>query len=87
MKVANWERFADELRAALIKRYPTITWRATAERRAEVAGVNVEARRLGTGAAAQFWVDSGTIQAMKLHDLLETIHTEVERQLAAQRNT
>ncbi len=86
MKVANWELFADELRAALIKLYPAITWRVTPDRRGEVAGVSVAARRLGTGGVAQIWVDSVTMKSMTLHDLLEAIHAEAERQLADQRD-
>ncbi len=85
MKVASWELFPDELRTALIKHYPAISWRVILNRRAEVEGVTVGARRNGT--ETQIWVSTVAIESMTLHELLETIHEEAERQLAAPRGT
>ena len=85
MKVASWELCPDELRAALIQKYPAISWRVSLNRRAEVEGVTIGARR--GGAETQIRVSTVAIEPLTLHELLETIHTEAERQLAAQRIT
>ncbi len=84
MKVVSWDLFPDELRAALIKRYPTITWRVTRNQRAEVKGVTVGARR--NGMMTQIWVPAVALEPLTLHELLGTIHEEAERQLADQRD-
>ncbi len=84
MKVASWELFPDELRAALIQRYPAISWRVSLNRHAEIAGVTVGARR--SGAETQIPVSTVVIEPLTLHELLETIHAEAERQLADQRD-
>jgi hypothetical protein len=44
MKVPSWEVYPDELRAALIKRYPTISWRVALSVDG-ISGVMVWARR------------------------------------------
>ncbi len=84
MKVASWELFPDELRAALIKRYPAISWRVTRTRGTEAEGVTVGARR--SGVETQFWVSAVAFEPLTLHELLEMIHAEAERQLADQRD-
>jgi hypothetical protein len=84
MKVTSWELFPDELRAALITRYPALSWRVTRTRRAEADGVTVGTRR--SGVETQFWVSAVALEPLTLDELLETIHAEAERQLAAQRS-
>ncbi len=81
MKVADWELFPDELRAALIDGYPTITWRVALARRDDAQGVTVGARR--GGREASLWVAAEAIELLTLHELLETTHTEAERLLSA----
>ncbi len=83
MKVASWELFPDELRAALIQRYPAISWRVSLNRHAEVEGITVGARR--SNVETQFWVSAIALEPLTLHELLETLHEEAERQLTAQR--
>ncbi len=85
MNVVSWERFPDELRAALIQRYAAITWRVTLNQGAEVNGVTVGARR--DGMVTQIWVPAVALEPLTLHELLEAIHAEAERQLAIQRGT
>ncbi len=85
MKVASWELFPDELRAALIQRYPAISWRVSLNRRAEVDGVTVGARR--GGAETQIWVSAVALEPLTLHELLEMIHAEAGRQLAVQQRS
>ena len=85
MKVVRWERFPDELRAALIKRYPAITWRVILNQHAAAKGVTVGARR--NGVMTQIWIPAVALEPLTLHELLEAIHEEAERQLAAQRGT
>ncbi len=81
MKVADWKLFPDEFRAALITGYPTITWRVALARRDGVQGVTVGARR--GGREVSLWVAAEAIERLTLHELLETTHTEAERQFAA----
>ena len=79
MKVVSWELFPDELRAALIQQYPAMSWHVSLNRRAEVEGVTVGARR--GGAETRIWVSTAAIEPMTLHELLEAIHAEAGRQL------
>ncbi len=74
MNVVSWERFPDELRAALIQRYAAITWRVTLNQRGEVKGVTVSARR--DGMVTQIWVPAVALEPLTLHELLEAIHAE-----------
>ncbi len=85
MKVVSWDLFPDELRAALIKRYPTITWRVTLNQRADVKGVTVVARR--NGVVTQIWVPAVALEPLTLQELLAAIHEEAERQLGGRQDT
>ncbi len=85
MKVASWELFPDELRAALMQQYPVISWRVSLNRNAEVEGVNIGARR--GGVETQIRVSTVVIEPLTLHELLETFHAEAERQLVARWST
>jgi len=84
INVASWELFPNELRAALVQRYPAISWHVTLNRRAEVEGVTIGAHR---GVETPIWVSTAAIESLTLDELLEAIHTEVERQLMIQRGT
>ena len=39
-----------------------------------------------SGVETQFWVSAVAFEPLTLHELLETIHAEAERQLADQRD-
>ncbi len=79
MNVVSWERFPDELRAALSKRYAAITWRVTLNQGAEVNGVTVGARR--DGMVTQIWVPAVALEPLTLHELLEESFAEFRRRV------
>ncbi len=86
MQNVNWEVFADELRAALMQRYPAIAWRVApfvitgslAEQ--DSSGVEVQARCAGREVALS--IPESVIALAHLPDLLEAIYQRAEQRLS-----
>jgi hypothetical protein len=86
MRVVNWEVFADELRAALMHRYPSIAWRVapfvvkgTLPGHAS-SGVEVQARCAGREVALS--IPEAVIALAHRDDLLDTIYQRTEQPLS-----
>jgi len=69
----------------MIKSYPAIPCSVILNQHAAAKGVTLGARR--NGVMTQIWVPAVEFEPLTLHELLEAIHEEAERQLADQRDT